>query len=631
MRILAILLFAASGLCRADSARDARWQQDIDYLHTQLPAHHINLFFNITPAQWDQACADLRAAVPNLSDMQVLVGMSALVALPGDAHTVFSFSAVLPQLHFLPLKAAWFQDGFFVTAAGADYSRAEGARIIQIGSQPVDQVYQAISTIVSHENDEWVRAVSPSLMVCADILQAMNITPENTVVPVTFQDLSGNQFTLNVATLDPGTLPTGLPVPDPNQGFTPLTQRHRDQYYWFTYLADSKTLYFGYNQTFEQTGYSFAQFNTDFWQAFDNNPVERIVVDMRNNTGGSDVQAVPWVASATARNALQKVAMYAFVGHPTISGGIDSSVALKRYGMTFIGEPTGGSVNHYGNVRTFNLPVSNIEVSYSIEYHSFPDFPPGPLVPDIVIPQYSADYFARHDVHLAAAFANATPRAAAPPQDALPIVNAATLRPNVPVVPGALATLFGNFSGVGTSAFTAFPLPTQMNGVQLLLNGTAAPLLAVGPLQINFQVPSNVAPGTVPVTVQLNGATILTGSAQIAATGPGIFVADGTNIARPGIVLDQNGNLVTDSSPTTPGSVVRIYTTGQSATDNPQVFFGADLAQVISSAPDPVVPGLWQIAAQVPQAADVDGQMPVFVISGGNPSNGVTVRVAASK
>jgi hypothetical protein len=31
------------------------------------------------------------------------------------------------------------------------------------------------------------------------------------------------------------------------------------------------------------------------------------------------------------------------------------------------------------------------------------------------------------------------------------------------------------------------------------------------------------------------------------------------------------------------------------------------------------------------QATDVTGQMPVFVIGGGNPSNGVTARVSATK
>jgi uncharacterized protein (TIGR03437 family) len=39
----------------------------------------------------------------------------------------------------------------------------------------------------------------------------------------------------------------------------------------------------------------------------------------------------------------------------------------------------------------------------------------------------------------------------------------------------------------------------------------------------------------------------------------------------------------------------------------------------------PVAPGLWQINAQVPATAS--GQLPVFVVAGGIPSNAVTVWV----
>jgi hypothetical protein len=118
------------------------------------------------------------------------------------------------------------------------------------------------------------------------------------------------------------------------------------------------------------------------------------------------------------------------------------------------------------------------------------------------------------------------------------------------------------------------------------MGSAAGTIVAATPGQINFQVPASIATGTVPVTVATNNISILSGTAQIAPTSPGIFVADPFNVARPGVALDQSGSLVTTAA------------------------------------------GMWQITATVPQ--NNSGQTPIFVISGIAASNGVTLRVAPS-
>ena len=72
-------------------------------------------------------------------------------------------------------------------------------------------------------------------------------------------------------------------------------------------------------------------------------------------------------------------------------------------------------------------------------------------------------------------------------------INAANfLNPNV-LAPGMIAAMFtaGNFNQFGgqPSQSSALPLPTQLNGVQVLFNGSPVPLFYADPNQINFQVP----------------------------------------------------------------------------------------------------------------------------------------------
>ena len=100
------------------------------------------------------------------------------------------------------------------------------------------------------------------------------------------------------------------------------------------------------------------------------------------------------------------------------------------------------------------------------------------------------------------------------------MVNVAGFR-NAPVAPGSLAAAFGDFSGVTASDAAAIPLPKQMNGVQVLVNDVAAPLIAVRAGQINFQVPAATAAGSASVRVQRNGSDLAVGTVSVASVGAG--------------------------------------------------------------------------------------------------------------
>jgi uncharacterized protein (TIGR03437 family) len=334
------------------------------------------------------------------------------------------------------------------------------------------------------------------------------------------------------------------------------------------------------------------------------------------------------------------------IGRRTYSSAIINAIAIRQTTAVLVGEPSGGSPNSYGEVKTLTLPNSQLVVNYSSRYFSFPGYPAGALMPDVATPIYSSDWFARHDPFLAAALADAVPGTAGlPDPEAITVVNVAGFRGHAPVAPGSLAAAFGDFSGVTASDAAAIPLPKQMNGVQVLVNDVAAPLVAVRSGQINFQVPATAA-GSASIRVQRNGNHLAAGTMQVASVAPGLFVSDPLSLAVPGAVLDQDSHLVTDDSPACRGSVIQLYASGQGATDPPvedgaaraglapaqsrlvpRVYFAGELAEVLFSGLQPDFPGLWQINVRVPDSATVSGQTPVFVAIGSSASNAVTVAV----
>lgn len=130
------------------------------------------------------------------------------------------------------------------------------------------------------------------------------------------------------------------------------------------------------------------------------------------------------------------------------------------------------------------------------------------------------------------------------------VVNAATYQPGL--VPGSLAVLYGSsMARAGESADT-WPLPQTLAGVEVTVNGVAAPLLFVSPLQVNFQVPWNLPEGEAIVDVSVEGQSATPITALVAHVAPGIFgAAHGTDFSA-----------VNAAKPAVAGEIVSIFATG---------------------------------------------------------------------
>ncbi|HLK69256.1 MAG TPA: hypothetical protein VKU19_37750 [Bryobacteraceae bacterium] len=97
------------------------------------------------------------------------------------------------------------------------------------------------------------------------------------------------------------------------------------------------------------------------------------------------------------------------------------------------------------------------------------------------------------------------------------------------VAPDSLVSMFGaNLAAAAASATLDAngQLPTQLGGISVLVDGQAAALLYVSPLQVNFLVPGSTTPGNVSVVVQRGSGTPLSGTMQVQNTALGIFTAD---------------------------------------------------------------------------------------------------------
>ena len=236
---------------------------------------------------------------------------------------------------------------------------------------------------------------------------------------------------------------------------------------------------------------------------------------------------------------------------------------------------------------------------------------------------------------------------------ALVPINAANFLYPSQLAPGMIAAMYsqGNKGQFGTQSASAqaIPLPTTLNGVQILFNGSAVPLFYAGTDQINFQVPMSAPQsGTADVQVIEIASGRVLGDSTVAMVQaiPGIFTltGDGSGTAA---VLNQDNTVNGPNNQAVQGSTITIFGTGQG------YISGAPADGNISNAPlqtatkptivmgpPPLVPsenitysglaptlvGVWQINVVIPSTVITTAQNPTqLIIQDGYFSGGAGV------
>src|SRR5262249_60645447 len=91
------------------------------------------------------------------------------------------------------------------------------------------------------------------------------------------------------------------------------------------------------------------------------------------------------------------------------------------------------------------------------------------------------------------------------------------------VAPGPLASIFGTNLAGSTSQASKTPLPTDLAGTSVTIQGAAVPLLYVSSTQINFQVPGSLSAGQNKLVVHAAAGASSEFSFLVIEQAPGIF------------------------------------------------------------------------------------------------------------
>ncbi len=107
--------------------------------------------------------------------------------------------------------------------------------------------------------------------------------------------------------------------------------------------------------------------------------------------------------------------------------------------------------------------------------------------------------------------------------------------------PDSIVAAFGVDLAGATETASTIPLPTELGGTRVRVNGELAPLFFVSSGQINFLIPGNTVTGTAMVEVTTSGGLLSRGELVIAGTSPAIFTANSQGTGAPAALATLDG------------------------------------------------------------------------------------------
>ena len=376
--------------------RNSKWIKDLNYVQEALPKKHANLFFKVSKEQFENQINQLKKSVNNLNDDEIIDEIYKIVASVGDGHTKvereFSRS--------YPFQFYYFKDSIYAINTIEEYKEVLNCELVKINGQDIKMIEDKLSSLISQENDVTIKKVLPNYLSKPEILHGVKIIEDiDSIINFTFKDRNGKTFDLKVEALD--TLDNGkkFVISREYDETYPLYMQKSDFKYWYEYLEKDKVLYLKYNACSEdEKAGSLEDFNNEVLNFMQNNQFDKFVIDIRNNSGGGDNRLNEIIEGIKNSNLNDEKRFFVIVGRPTFSAAIVDAVKWRsETNAVFVGEPTSGKPNHYGAVRNFLLPNSNLKIQYSTTYAKTSDDERDSFIPDKTIELSIDDYVNKKD------------------------------------------------------------------------------------------------------------------------------------------------------------------------------------------------------------------------------------------
>lgn len=341
-------------------------QEDLDVLYETVLSHP-DPFANTPESEFLALKADIEERLKTETDTEFLLDLMRLTALVGDSHTsisVGSAAAFRAYPFALVREGMGYGETWYLSAVPAEDEDLLCQEVTALAGEPVRAVIDAYGTLFSSDNPVHLRRSFRQACNVADIYEYLGLVEAGEPLTVTLK--SGKTLSLEPMDLEAMNELEAVRIADKIKG-QPETAVQKVNY--FSKPLSEDAYYIQYNACQEDEALPMEDFAAQVAEDLEEGGYWRVLLDLRYNGGGSD--GVIWPLFEVLRKEMDSedgCELVGLIGENTFSSALINAVEIQEMGGKLAGEPTGGSVCHFGAVKTFSLPNSGVRGQVSSKY-----------------------------------------------------------------------------------------------------------------------------------------------------------------------------------------------------------------------------------------------------------------------
>ena len=412
---LALLLVLSVPAYAAGEDTAAQRREDLDTLYEALKEYHPNLFANAAEEALLAKKAEIEGRLAAVDDATFALDLQSLVAMIGDSHTSLNISGVLSSGRMFPFSVRWFDGAWVVTGLPETEAAYLGWTIAALNGQTMGQVCDKLGGLLSSDNPIKLRRQVRQCIASAEVLAYTGVVDAGAELHLALTGPDGEEAEVVLSGLsasDDAAWPAVVQLSS-RRTQVPATAA-QDRYYFSLDLGDA--YYIQFNTCQEDPELPMETFAAQVAEDLSAKDYDKVLIDLRNNGGGSDGVLVPILMLLAPMVRSGAVEVWGLVGEATFSSAAINAMEIREMGGYLAGEATSGSVDHFGSVGSFRLPNSGIQVQCSTKYITLADYLEcavglgvTAIQPDWEVPQTLEDYLAGRDTVVDALLAREEP------------------------------------------------------------------------------------------------------------------------------------------------------------------------------------------------------------------------------
>lgn len=386
--------------------RTEGWRRDIDYLGEEL--ERVNPGGAPIPAAFYARQKALKAAVPTLDDQQIVAGMGRMMSVLHRGHTALWLGDpdAPSKLDYrqMPIRLYVFPEGVFITQGLQGNEKLAGAEVLRFGAVAADQMLARLAATQSSESAMEHVWLAPELLVEPGVLKGLGGAKRTDRAELTLKMPDGRIVVTTLGVIPP---PGRGPLNPPPNVRAPLFLRSTKKAHWLETMPGRDAVYAQVNSIANDDDETMEQFGLRLRRVLAEGNPSNLILDIRHNNGGNSFTYPELLRTLIAFSAVDGHHVYVLIARNVYSAAANFTTDVERLVKpVFVGEPTSGTGNQWGDESNFVLPYSGLTGAFSGARWqlSHPWDKRRSIVPQVPVQLTAAAYFKGQDPALDAVF-----------------------------------------------------------------------------------------------------------------------------------------------------------------------------------------------------------------------------------